>query len=182
MLGQLLGGNNLQPTIIREIMYTDSSVIDSSRSTHAGSATSYWLSRNLPTTGKSTMDSTIGGYNCEVLRYYFEGHGSGNYVTNFKFYVNSRNAVATDMTFCSYSSDTFTEPSTISESDLYNFVGDWTEASYTVPASSNLGTASGFASTEDPTWTQLVYFGVVVESGATTGTSSWRTTILYQYT
>ena len=78
MLRRLLGGNKVQPTIIREILFTDNSVVDSSRTTHAGEATSYWLSRNLPTTGKSTMDSTIGGYNCEIIKYYFEGHGSGN--------------------------------------------------------------------------------------------------------
>jgi len=171
-----------QPSIIREIMYTDSSVIDSTRTTHAGSATSYWTSRNLPSTGKAALDSTIGGFNCEVLRYYFEGHGSGNYVTNFKFYVGDQNAVATDMTFCTYASNTFTNPSSFDDADLYNFVGDWAEASATVPGSSNVAIAADFSSTEDPTWTQLIYFGVVVEAGATSGTSSWKNRILYQYT
>lgn len=182
MLRQLLGGREVQPTIIREIMLTDNSVIDSSRTTQAGSATSYWLSRNLPTTGKSTMDSSIGGSNCEVLKYYFEGHGSGNYVTNFKFYVSDRNAVAEDMTLCSYASNTFTNPSTVSDADIYNFVGDWTECSYTVPASSNVETDGSFSATDDPTWTQLIYFGAVVEAGATTGTSTWNNRLLYQYT
>jgi len=183
MLRQLLGGNKVgEPTIITEVMLTDNSVVDSSRTSHAASATTYWLSRNLPTTGKSTLDSTIGGYNCEVAKYYFEGHGSGNYVTNFKFYLADRNAVAQDMTFCTYATDTFTEPSTISESDIYNFVGDWEEAEYAIPSSSNLGTDATFASNDDPTWTQLIYFAAVVESGATTGTSSWVNKLLYQYT
>lgn len=172
----------MQPTVIEQVMFTDSSVIDSTRSTHAGMATSYWLSRNLPSTGKSTLDSTIGGYNCEVFKYYFAGHGSGNYVTNFKFYVTDRNAIAQDMTFATYASSTFTDPSTIVESDVYNFVGDWTECSYTVPASANVINASDFSSTEDPTWSECIFFSVVVESGATTGTSSWKNRLLYQYT
>lgn len=172
----------MQPTVIKEIVYTDNSAIDSTRTTHAGAATTYWLSRNLPTAGKSTLDSTVGGFNCEVYKYYFEGHGSGNYVTNFKFYISDKNAVADDMTFCAYFSDTFTNPSTISESDMYNFVGDWTEAVDAIPSTPNLGTDGTSYSNADPTWTKLIYFGVVVEAGATTGTSSWRTRLLYQYT
>lgn len=182
MLRRLLGGNKVQPTVIREIMLTDASAVDSTRTTHAASATSYWLARNLPSTGKSTLDSTIGGYNCEVLKYYFSGHGSGNYVTNFKFYVSDRNAVAQDMTFAAYATDTFTEPNTVTESDVYNFTSDWSECEYTTPATSNLATASDTSSIADPTWTQLVYFGVVIESGSTTGTASWKNKILYQYT
>jgi len=163
-------------------MYTDSSVIDSTRTTHAGSVTTYWTARNLPSSGKSALDSTIGGYNCEVLKFYFEGHGSGNYVTNFKFYVSDQNAVATDVTFCAYSTDSFTNPSSFDDADLYDFVGDWTEASSTLPASSNLGTDSDFLATDDPTWTQYLYFGVIVEAAATTGTASWKNRLMYQYT
>jgi len=170
------------PTTISEIIYSDGTVIDSTRTTQAGSATTYWVARNLPASGKATLDSTINNNNCEVFNFYFAGHGAGNYVTNFKFYVSDTNAVANDMTFMYYVTDTFTDPSTYTDADIYNMTGDWTTCPTSVPAAVNVGTLTGYNAYDDPTYTQYIYFAVVVEAGKTTGTASWKTKLLYQYT
>ena len=170
------------PTVIKEIMYTDATVVDSTRSTHVASATSYWISRNLPQTGQATLDSTIGGYNCEVMQFYFSGHGEGNYITNFKFYVSDRNAVATDMTYMYKVSGTFANPSGVSDADIYTPAADWSSCPVAVPDTTNLLPYSGYVATNDPMVTQFVNFGVVVEASKTTGTAGWKTRLLYQYT
>lgn len=171
-----------QPTIVKEIMYADSTLVDHTRSTQAGSVTSYWRARNLPATGQSVLDSTISGNNCEVMQFYFSGHGAGNYVTNFKFYVAERNAVAQDMTHMFYASNTFTNPGGVSDEDVYNMIGDWTTCPTSAPDTTNLVPYTGFTPISDPLVTQFVYFGVVVEANKTTGTASWKTRLLYQYT
>ena len=171
-----------QPTTIYEVMYTDGTVYNSTRSSHIGNASSYWYSRNLPASGKSTLDTTVDGGNCEIALYYFEGHGSGNYVTNYKFYVGNSNAVAQDMTHMFYSSAVFINPTSYSDADIYNETGSWTEAPTTVPGSPNVATMDKIGETDDPTMTEFVYFGVVVEASKSTGTGTWENILLYQYT
>lgn len=171
-----------QPSTIQEIMYTDSTVVDSTRTTNAGSYSSYWYSRNLPASGKATLDSTIGGYNCEVSQYYFAGHGSGNYITNFKYYIGNRNTVAQDMTHMFYDTSTFANPSGITDADIYDEVGSWAEAPTSVPGSPNIDTYVGYLETDDPTVTNFIYAGIAVEAGKTTGTGTWEVRLLYQYT
>jgi len=170
------------PTVIQEIMYTDGTVLDHTRSTQAGSVTTYWLARNLPTAGQAALDSTIGTFNCEVMQFYFSGHGSGNYVTNFKFYVADRNSVAQDMTHMFYVSDSFSNPSGIADADIYNMTGDWTTCPVAVPDSTNILPYSGYLATDDPLVTQFVYFGIIVEANKTTGSASWKNRLMYQYT
>jgi len=170
------------PTVIKEILFTDGTTIDSTRSTQAGSAVNYWTARNLPSSGKATLDSSVGGYNCEVSQFYFSGHGSGNYVTGFRYYITDRNSVAQDMTHMMYASDTFTNPSGVTDADIYNMTGDWTTAFTSVPDTTNVDTRTGFNPTDDPTFTQFIFNGVVIEANKTTGTATWKSKLLYQYT
>jgi len=171
-----------QPTTINEIMYTDGTVIDSTRATNLVAGSNYWVARNLPGSGKSTLDSTIGNFNCEVRRFLFSGHGAGNYVTNFKYYISDQNAVSSDMTHMYYASNIFTDPSTYNDSDIYSMVGDWTTAPTSVPSVPNIYTFLGYNEYDDPAYTQFLYTAVVVEAGKTTGTASWKYKLLYQYT
>jgi hypothetical protein len=172
----------MQPTTIQEIIYSDNTVVDSTRTTDAGSATSYWFSRNLPATGKSMLDSTVGGYNCEVCKYYFAGHGAGNEVTNFKYYIGNRNSIAQDMTHMFYVEDAWVNPSSWTDSAIYNETGDWGEAPVAAPGSPNVSTSSDYLSTDDPTMSQYIYSGVTVEAAKATGSATWEVRLLYQYT
>ena len=171
-----------QPSEIKELMYSDGTTVDSTRTTQASSFTTYWMSRNLPSSGKSALDSTIDGNNCEVSQYYFAGHGAGNYVTNFKYYIANRNSVAQDMTHMFYDSSTWVNPSTYTDSDVYNEVSGWEQAPTSVPGSQNVLTMSGYTETSDPTMTSYIYAGVAVEAGKSTGTGTWEVRLLYQYT
>ena len=170
------------PTVVYELMYTDSTVIDSTRTTHAGSPTNYWFSRNLPGSGKAMLDSTIDGHNCEVSQFQFSGHGQGNYVTNFKFYVANRNAVATDMTFLYKATSTFADPSGYTDADIYNYTADFSDCPVSVPGTPNINTRTGWNAYDDPTFTEFIFFGVAIEAQKTTGTGTWNTKLLYQYT
>jgi hypothetical protein len=68
------------PTTIEERIYTDATTIEEVRTTEVGAATTNWKSTMLPGSGKAMLDSTVGDNNCEVISYYFGGHGEGNYI------------------------------------------------------------------------------------------------------
>lgn len=178
-----LGGKHLaKPTSIQERVYLDGTVLGDTRTTEVSSATSYWVSRNLPASGKAMLDSSLSSDNCEVLLYRFSGHGAGNYVTNFKFYLSGLNSVASDMTHFYYTSATFTNPSSFEDVDIYNATADWSTAETALPGSPNVGYLADYSSTTDPTFSEYIYFGVAVEAGKATGTASWTNRFMFQYT
>lgn len=170
------------PSTIQELVYDTTGAIDSTRTTNLGSSTCYWRSRNLPASGYAALDSTIDGNNCEVVRYKFAGHGSGNYVTNFKYYVANRNSVAQDMSHHFRVSSTFTAPSTYDDDDIYLLASGWERTPTSSPGASNVSTHSSYAATDDPTYTQYIYNAVIIGANKTTGTATWDTILLYQYT
>ena len=171
-----------QPTTIQELVYNDTSTVDSTRTTQGSPGICYWTPRNLPAAGKAALDSTVGGNNCEVVKFEFSGHGANNYVTNFKYYINNRNAVAQDMTHFFKATDTWVAPNTYSDADIYGFTGDWSHAEVSVPASPNVATDTSYAAYADPTRTQFIYNSVIVEAAKTTGTATWSNVLMYQYT
>jgi hypothetical protein len=171
-----------QPTSIKEIVYSDATTVDSTRTTQAASGSCYWVTTTLPASGLATLDSTVGNNNCEVVQYIFSGHGAGNYVTNFKYYVDNRNSVAIDMTHIYMSDSTFIDPSSYTDADIYGLTGSWGLLDTSEPASSNLATHTDYSSTGDPTRSEYIYNAVAVEAFASTGSATWEIVLIYQYT
>lgn len=171
-----------EPTAIYELVFNDTSTVDETRTTHLASGACYWMSRNLPGSGKAALDSTVGGNNCEAIQFEFSGHGAGNYVTNFKYYIDNRNAVATDMTHMLRVSTTWVSPDTYTDANIYGYENDWSDAVFSVPDTTNVGTGDGYTETSDPTRTNFIYNAVVVEALKTSGTATWDNILLYQYT
>lgn len=171
-----------QPTSIQELVYDSSGNIDSTRTTNSAGGSCFWKARNLPSSGFATLDSTTELLNCEVIKFVFSGHGSGNYVTNFKYFVTDQNAVAQDMTNMFRADSSFTDPSSYSDADIYTGTDSWAALPTSVPVSANISKDSSFSDGDDPIETEYIYNAVVIAAGAATGTASWKLRLLYQYT
>ena len=171
-----------QPTVIQEVVLDSSGAVDSTRTTNAASGFCYWKPRNLPASGYATLDSTVELSNCEVIKFVFSGHGDGSYVTNFKYFVSDKNAVADDMTHMFFADSSFIDPSTFTDEDIYTETGSWAPLPESVPVASNVSKNSDFGDGDDPIETEFIYNAVVIKAGGATGTASWKMKLLFQYT
>ena len=168
------------PTTIEERIYSDETTVAEVRASESGAGTTHWKPTTLPGSGKAMLDSTVDDNNCEVISYYFAGHGEGNYISNIRFFVADTNAVADDMTFYMYTDTDFTSPGSFADVDIYDSTV-FSEVPASDPVTPNVGYLTDYTSDDDPTQTEFIYFGVCVETGKLTGTASWKNRLVFQY-